>query len=1101
MLSISAKYSGRFASFSIASTLLLCSAGALAQGVTGDILGTVTDSTGAIVANAKVTVTNTGTQEVRNLTSTASGEFDFSLLPLGAYTLTVNAPGFTASTNSGITLSAGQRQRVDVKLGVSSGKATNVNVSGAAPSLQTDSAVVGTTINARQVQNLPTNGRNFINLAQLTPGANAGTASAISSGTRPDDRRETSAVSVNGQSTIVNNEELDGLDNNDRIVGVIGVRPSIDAIQEFSVQTNLYTAEVGRTAAGVINIITKSGNNGFHGSAYEFLRNDALDSRAVNSITGPKPEFRQNQFGGSVGGPIKRDKTFFFADVEGLRRVQGNAGTFTVPTLFEEQNPGNFSDAGGPVIPAANLNPVALNYYKLYPAPNVGGPATFANNFNSAPNQVQYQWLADARVDQHFNANNLFFARYSINNTNTQTPGPFPAVNGIFPGGNAGGEDGTAQQQEQNIDLDYTHIFTPNVLLELKAGYTRINNASFPLNYGQSLSTQFGLQGANFTDPTSHFLTPFQPSGYGSVGDGTYLPLQDLDNNFQYTGALTVNRGNHNMKMGASLIRRQATNIQSGFAAGNFNFNDTYAAGLYPKGSTTACSNSTADTCTLISMLEGVAFQAERQNQLFPISYRTWEPSAYFQDNWRATPNLTLNLGVRYDVFTPYTEKHNRLSNVDLATGTMLIAGQNGVSNTDNIDATYTNIAPRFGFDLSLPHQAVLRGGFGISYFPDNYGTSGDRQNQPFIYNFAPAPEYNIAGGLPVPTYDTGQITNPTGSISNAIDPGFRDAYIYQTSLTYEQQFGANTVSVTYAGDYGRHLAQFIPNVDVPLPSAQQYSDFCTPSATVSCTALPSLQSSRPYTGVLPNITSITNLYSRGISYYNAAEVVFKRNFNHGLTFNANYTFAHMLDNAADLNQDNQAGYGLIPTQEATYDYGNSDADIRNRLAAFFDYVLPFGNNLSGWKKAVAGGWEANGILTWQSGLPFTVQNNVPEINTGTTNDRPNLVGKPTLSNPSNGQYFNVAAFQPQAFGTAGSAPRNPLHGPHEREFDFSGFKEFPIHEDYHLQFRTEVFNLTNTPSYAVPNAALNTPGVGTVTGTAPYYNPREIQFALKLLF
>ncbi len=1084
----------------VASSILLFSSPAFSQGVTGDILGTVTDSTGAIVPNAKVTVVNTGTQETRHLSTSSSGDFDFSLLPIGSYTVTVDAPGFSESLNNGIRLSAGQRQRVDVKLGVTSGKATNVTVTGAAPALQTDSAVLATTISDAEVQNLPTNGRNFINIAQLVPGANSGTASSIASGSRPDDRRETSAISVNGQSTIVNNEELDGLDNNERIVGVIGVRPSIDAIQEFSVQTNLYTAAVGRTAAGVINIITKSGTNSLHGSAYEFLRNDALDARSVLSTSGPKPEFRQNQFGGSIGGPIVKNKTFFFTDVEGLRRVQGTPGYTTVPTAFEESNPGNFSDVGGPVLPASALSPIALNYYKLYPAPNTTVNGPYANNFLSAPNQIQYQWLADARVDEHLSQSDLIFARYSINNTATNTPGPFPEVNGIFPGGSVYSEDGTAQQQEQNIDVDYTHVFTPNVLLELKTGYTRINNASFPLNYGNALSTSFGLTGANYADAASDFLTPFIPSGYGSVGDGEYLPLQDLDNNFQWYGSLTVNKGNHNMQMGATLIRRQATNIESAYAAGAFTFNDTYGAGLYPSTSATPCSTTSADICTLVSMLEGVAYTAERSNQLYPISYRTWEPSAYFQDNWRALPNLTLNLGVRYDIYTPFTEKHNRLSDVDLVTGTMLVAGQNGVSDTDDIKNTWSNVAPRFGFALTLPHASVLRGGFGISYFPDNYGSDGNLQNQPFIYNFQPAPEYNIAQGLPVPSYETSEITDPTGAINGALDSRFRNGYIYQTSLTYEHQFGANTVSATYAGDYGRHLAQFIPNIDVPLPSTTAYSDFCSASAAV-CATEPTLQSHRPFNSVLPNITSITDLFSQGVSYYNAAEVVFKRNLSHGLTFNVNYTYAHMMDNAADLNEDNQAGYGLIPSQESTYDYGNSDADIRNRVAGFFDYILPYGQSLTGWKKAVAGGWETNGILSWQSGLPFTVQNNDPEINTGTTNDRPNMIGHGTLHNPTNAEYFNLADFVPQAFGTAGDEERNPLHGPHFREFDFSGFKEFPIHENYHLEFRTEIFNVSNTPSYAVPNQALNTPGVGSVTGTAPYYNPREIQFALKLLF
>jgi hypothetical protein len=1067
------------------------------QSITADVLGTVTDNTGSIVPNASVSIENVDTHETRNATTGASGEYTFSLLPIGVYALRINAPGFSPFQRSNISLSAGQRERIDAKMQVGS-VAQQVVVTGAPPALQTDDSTVGTTISDRAVQDLPTNGRNFINLAQLVPGANAGTANSIASGSRPDDRRETSAVSVNGQSTMVNTEEIDGLDNNERVIGTIGVRPSIDAIQEFRVETNLYTAEVGRTSAGVINILTKSGTNTFHGSAYEFLRNDKMDARDFFATAGAKPEFRQNQFGGSIGGPIIRDKSFFFADFEGLRRVQGTTSTVTVPTLFEEQNPGNFSDAGGPVVANSQISPIALNYYKLYPAPNLPG---FANNFVDSPNVVQNAELADIRFDEHFNQNNLFFARYSINRTNTNTPGPFPEVNGIFPGGNVYGEDGTSDQQEQNVALNYIHIFTPSVLLELKAGYTRINNASLPLNYGNAVSSQFGLTGANYADATSHFLTPFVPSGYGSVGDGEYLPLQDLDNTFQYNGSLSINKGNHNFKMGGTLIRRQATNIQSAFAAGAFNFNDTFAQSQVSADTLGACNTAQADTCTLVSMLEGIAFTAQRSNQLFPISYRTWEPSGYFQDNWRALPWLSLNMGIRYDVFTPYTEKHNRLSNLDPATGTLILAGVNGVNDAAGVKIDYRNLAPRFGFAASLPHRSVVRGGFGISFFPDNYGTSGDRQNQPFVYNFQPAPEYNIASGLPVPVLDNGQVTNPQGAIANAMDTSFGNAYMYQTSLTYEQQIGSNVVTVSYVSDIGRHLAQFIPNIDVPLPSAQPYQDYCSPAESAACLALPTIQSVRPYNGTLPGITSITQTYSHGVSYYNAAQLAFRRNLSRGLTFNANYSFAHMLDNAADLNQDNQAGYGLIPSKISTYDYGNSDADVRNRVAGSFNYDLPFGQRLTGYKKAIAGGWQTNGILVWQSGLPFTVQNNVPQINTGAGDDRPNLVAKPTISNPNNTQYFNIAAFQPQAFGTAGNSPRNPLHGPHFRHFDFSAFKEFPIHENVHLEFRTELFNLTNTPSFGVPNAALGTNGFGSVSGDAPYYTPREIQFALKLLF
>ncbi|WP_213807394.1 TonB-dependent receptor [Granulicella sp. dw_53] len=1053
-----------------------------AQSTTADILGTVSDQSGAVIPNASVTVENLGTHETRHAVTSSSGEFTFTTLSVGSYSVRVEDQGFTTYQVPSIAIQAGDRRRVDAHLTVGSGDQT-VQVNTAPPTLQTDNSTIGSTISNEAVENLPTNGRNFIDLVQLVPGANPGTANSIAGGTRPDDRRLTSAVSINGQSTMVNNEEIDGLDNNERIIGTIGIRPSIDAIQEFRVETNLYTAEVGRTAAGVITILTKSGTNQFHGSAYEFLRNDALD--ATEYFASSKPPFRQNQFGGSLGGPVLQNKLFFFGDYEGLRIVQGSTSTVTVPTLYQEQHPGDFSDVGGPVIPTAQLNPIGLRYFALYPAPNKPGTV---NNYFSAPKRSQFAHLADGRIDAHINDKNILYGRYSINVTSTNTPGPLPLVNGIAPGGSVYSEDGVAQQQQQNILADYIHIFTPNILLELKAGYTRINNASLPLNFGTNASAQFGLTGVNYNAESSA-LSPFLPNGYASVGDGEYLPLQDIDNTFQYLGSVSINKGNHSIKIGAGLVRRQATNIQSSLAVGQFSFTGQYAASVLPTCSGTG-TNST-NTCGIASMLLGIADQVQRGNQLFPVSYRTWEPSGYIQDNWHVIPNLTLNLGVRYDLFTPYTERNNHLSNFDDATGKLIVAGLNGVSDTAGVATDYSNFAPRFGFALTLPKATVVRGGFGISFFPDNYGTSGDRQNQPFVYNFGPNYNYNISQGLTVPFVDSSQITNPTGSINTAMARNFRNAYMYQMSLTAEKQIGANVISLTYVGNIGRHLAQFIPNIDVPVP--QSVVNYTTNTAA--------LQQARPYNSTVPGISSITEVYSAGVSNYNALQAVVQRRITNGLAFNVNYTLAHQLDNSPDLNQSNQAGIGLLPKQISTYDYGNSDSDIRNRVTGTLNYALPFGARSHGIEKVIFSGWKSNALLVWQSGSAFTVQNNNPQINTGVTNDRPNKIGKPNLDNPTNAEYFNVAAFAPQAFGTAGNSPRNVLHGPHFRHFDISAFKEFSIFERATLQFRTEVFNLTNTPSFALPNAALNSNGVGTISSTTQFYTPREIQFALKLLF
>ncbi len=433
---------------------------------------------------------------------------------------------------------------------------------------------------------------------------------AISNGNRPDDRRQTAAVSVNAQSDTLNYELVDGLDNNEATIGTIGVRPSIEAISEFRVQTSLYPAESGKTPGAVVNLVTKSGTNDFHGSAYEFLRNDIFDGRDYFATVSPRPAYRQNQFGASVGGPIRRNKTFFFADYEGLRIVQGTTAVSTVPTLFEQQNVGNLSDIRGPVIPANQLNPIALKFFALYPAPNLPGTI---NDFTYSPNATQNSNTVDGRVDQRFSDKDSFFARYTFNGVTTDTPSGLPAVNGIEPGGPVS-YPGTANDRAHQVLLNYIHIFSPNVILQLKAGYTRINNVSYPLNYGKNLSQQFGIINANVDQLTSA-LSNVSITGYAGFGDSSFLPLIDLDNTFQYGGSLTQIKGPHTFKYGAVLIRRQVENDENTSGPGSFAFNTS------PTG------------FALANFLEGIPYQVSRVVQLEPRYLRSWVPSVYVQDD------------------------------------------------------------------------------------------------------------------------------------------------------------------------------------------------------------------------------------------------------------------------------------------------------------------------------------------------------------------------------------------------------------------------------------------------------------------------------------
>lgn len=430
-----------------------------------------------------------------------------------------------------------------------------------------------------------------------------------------------------------------------------------DAIAEVKVDTNVYNAEIGRNAGAVVNIITKSGTNQYHGSAYEFFRNDIFDARDFFAKVGvtKKPEYRQNQFGGSIGGPIVKDKTFFFADVEDLRIIQGlSSGLKTVPTLYEEQHPGDFSDINGPVVPSASLDPVGLAYFKLFPTPNIPG-AGVVNNFESAPNETQYALSLDGRIDQHFRNGDLLSGRYTYNNVHTTIPTPFPEVSidgaNVLPGGGSFGYFGPSITKAHGFQLNYVHVFSPSLLLESKAGYSRIDIDTVNPNTG-NISSTFGLINVNTPiAPETGGLMPvgFNTGGYTGLGDSPYIPILDVNNTFQYMGALTYTRGAHNIKMGAGIIRRQLNYFQSPYPLGYVHF-----------------SNKTGNS--LEDMLTGMAFGYQRGNLLIKPGYRGWEPDEYMQDDWRINRGLTLNLGVRYEISTAFTEAHNRYANFDYPT-------------------------------------------------------------------------------------------------------------------------------------------------------------------------------------------------------------------------------------------------------------------------------------------------------------------------------------------------------------------------------------------------------------------------------------------------
>ena len=1138
---------------------------AFAQLTTADILGTVTDATGAVVPNASVTIVNLDTKETRAVTSNSSGEYVVSLLPVGRYRVTTTAAGFKTQTITSVAVEAGDRAREDVKLDTG-GSSEVVNVEAQTPLLQADNATVSTTITAVAVQDLPLNGRNYVQLVQLVPGANEGPGNGLASGGRPDDRRPTSSFSVNGQDDTLNNTTVDGIDDNERIIGTAGIKPVVEAIQEITVQTNSYSPEAGRTAGGVVSIITRSGTNAFHGTAYEFFRNDIFDAKNVLQPQGQrKPELRQNQFGGSIGGPIFRDRTFFFGDYEGFRQVSGLTYTSTVPTIDEYNNINSIA-GGSPaaLIAAGNgtqglaIDPVALNYLKLFPAPNAGTPGQLTNNYVISPNKTQTGNSFDVRIDHKFNGNNQFFGRYDSNKFNTFTPPALGTVNGLQISGGRYIFAGPANDASQQFGFGFTHIFSQNLLIDLRAGFTRINNFSAPLNYGTSPDTTVGF-GTNMNfNSFSNFLTPIQFGPFSDIGDGAYVPLQDIDNTFQYLANLSYTHGNHNIKGGVSYIRRQSRNVQSSFAAGQYTF------GL--STDTVSGNNKKSQDNNLASSLTG-AFSADSRNyDLNPPDYRTYEPSVFLQDSWKVTPALTILYGGRYDVFTPFTEAHNRISNFNYVqalgstaanvNNALQIANVNGVNANAGIKTDYSNFAPRVGFSASITPKTVLRGGYGLSFFPGNYTSNADLKNVPFVSVFSPNCQSAAAiaiedkalglaagttpsgqnpacGGPSAPTapatFDAGlplpvapNVTNLSAiqSLSfTAETPNFRSALIQQFNLQVEQQFGNNVLTIGYVGNIGQHLPETINDINQPKPFDPD---------------LNAKASARPLSVLLPQLSGVGLLQSEGVSNYHALQTSFQRRFTHGLAFDANYTYGKALSDITGFSAEGggRSWGNADPTRIGQLEYGAAENDIEHRFALSLNYTLQYGKNFTGVKKAVLSGYQFNTITVWQSGKPFDIVNggggndvttrNLPTstqpVNDAFSNratpqnnggpDRPNQIFNGRLSHPgvgNGGFYFNPNAFVPQPIGTIGNTQRDALFGPHFRHVDLSIFKDFPVTERVNLQLRAEAFDITNTPSYQILDGSgsvqLGNSAFGTVQNTDPNYVPRQLQFALKAQF
>ncbi|HLH39878.1 MAG TPA: TonB-dependent receptor [Bryobacteraceae bacterium] len=1097
--------------FAASIAALLISGHVFGQTITADIVGTVTDQAGAVVPNAKVTAQNTATGEIRTTITTGAGDYVLNLLPIGPYTVSVEAPAFKKFVTN-LTVVAGDRARADAQLQVGE---TNqvVEVQATTPALQTDSSTMRDTVAAQSVQDLPLNGRNYITLVETAPGAAAGPSNSIISGTRPDDRRQTSAVVVNGQNETFNNNLVDGLDNTEREQLSILYRPSIDSIEEVKIDTNNYPADEGRAGGAVINLITKSGTNDFHGDVFEYLRNDKLNANDffANGAGIPVPEFRQNQFGGSLGGPIKKNKTFFFGDMEVLRLIQGkNTGLLATATAYEKAHPGDFSDVrnffpNAPVIPPTMLDPVAIEYLQLLPAANIPGAPPSANYTGNVNNQY-YSKAIDGRVDHHFNEANSIFGRFTYNPTTTVYPTLFPPVkvgnitvnpgNGIYPG--------NSTENSQAYMFDYVHIFSPTLVMEYKQGFMRLNIATLSANQGTNLSNIFGIPGADVNKYVSGLLN-VNIQGYtgtgscNTLGDCTSVPIYEINNNFQEEGIFTWTHGTHNVKFGGGVIRRQENYYQIQNGTGQFTWSAATVINQFP-------GSNGGPPFSLASFLEGVPTTITRQ---FPYQfqyYRTWEPHFFVQDDWHVLRNLTLNLGVRWDHIGQLTSATNQRSNYQIDTNTFCIGG------VACVQPNWKQWQPRLGYAYSAGKGFVLRGGFGMSYFQQDYAAGAlNLPNPPFVtVNFTCSPAALTGSSVcpagigqlkngppPIIPPNIPQLLGPVaGGLNSSLSaksdyyPGAR---LIEYNFTIQKQIGGNVFTVAYVGALGRHL-QYVQNANLPAPSGSSV----TPSYLRIAT--------------LPNITGISLYGTGGASEYNAAQFIFDRRYSRGITVNASYVFNRNLTSLTDIAETLDQ-----VVNNRGYDWGPSNIQFKNKVTGRINYELPFGKTAHGWQKQVIGGWQANSIFFWQSGEPFTVmagQNliNLPNV----SSDRPNMVAGQSceVANPTIHQWINLNAFYQQPIGHPGNEQRAGCYGPNWREVDLSLFKDFPIKERYRLSFRAEAYNISNTPNFSLPNSTISswtasdatgrptTAGAfGQITATNIGFTPRVMQLALKLIF
>jgi len=1073
----------------VALVVALSGAIANAQTVLGTILGTVTDTSGAIVRGAKVSVTQVTTGLVRTELTNSAGEYSFAQLPVGLYRVEAELAGFKKTQQSGVDLRVEDTLRVDLALQI--GQLTEtVAVQGTAPVVSTDSSTLGGVVDNKTVTELPLNGRDFNQLSLMVPGVNPGTTKGTAT-----TASASSAMSVNGNRAQSNNFLIDGSDNNDLVVNYFTVDISTEAIQEFKVQTSTYSAEFGRSPGGQVNVATKAGTNEFHGVLYEYLRNADLDAKNFFAVPGPIPAYKRNQFGASLGGPIKRNKTFFFANYEGNRIRQASPLIATVPTAAMKS--GDFSSLpatiydpsslhtangtlvrspfGGNMIPLTDISHVGSNVINLFPNPN-GGLTASAGTFTSDPTTSNDANQYTGRVDHRLDDNNSIFIRV------THTHNPLLGTSGsLIEGGGTGYLYPTFNDFTQGT-LGYTRLMGANKVNEIRMAYNRLgsNQLTAPPGHIQDYTSQLGISGSS-PAAVGFGLPSFTFVGYSGLGNPTNEPQRRWDNTLEPTESFSWTKGQHTMKFGADIRRFQLNGLIDASTRGSIAFNPYYTAAVTTTASgvvnpVTNTGNAIADTLLGYPYTSTIGVVFGGQKAIWTEELRTYAVDLFAQDDYRVRKDLTLNLGLRWEYDSPAIDKYNHLSNFDPALpGGLLLA----TPQKQNIyDVKKDQFAPRIGFAYTpFGPKTVFRGGYGFFWDVE-------------VLNMTAA----INGSAPFVTQQTFQqsttgipniaLASPWSGVGTAPIPGaylvenpYRNPYIMQWNFNIQQQLSSSLgVTIGYVGSKGTDLMM-------------TYDDNAPPT-TAAFT-----QSLRPY----PTFGSVT-VYSPGAnSNYNSLQISFEKRFSKGLSFMSAYTFSKSIDDSSSFSST------AVDVHDLALERGLSSFDTRHRWVSNYIWDIPYGHgqaygaNTPTFVNLLLGGWQMNGIFTIQTGIPIdpSVGLQLSGTQTGT---RPDVSCNPNNFTHTVNEWFNVSCFSDNFVGRYGTSGRDVIIGPGVTDLDYAMLKKFGLgKEQRFLQFRAEIFNIFNHPNFDNPNVTFTSATFGKITSATA--NARQIQFALRLAF